>query len=71
MAVPDRYRNRGLSGGDPMSDLERALRRVSELMERRPGAWPEWGELAETAFSPLADLEETEDAYIVEVELPG
>lgn len=71
MALPDRYRNREASTRDPVTDLERALRRMSDVMERGFGAWPAWTSLADDAFAPLADLEENDDAYVLEVELPG
>jgi HSP20 family protein len=58
------------SGVDVLSELERLSDDLQRLLE---GAWP--GCLrtmfAGSGFSPLADLEETDDAYVVEVELPG
>ncbi|MBW3556478.1 MAG: Hsp20/alpha crystallin family protein [Actinobacteria bacterium] len=39
------------------------------LFELEP--WRQLPRLLEEAFTPLADVEETDDAYLVEVELPG
>ncbi len=35
------------------------------------GDWPARAGLLPSGFTPLADVEETDDAYLVEVELPG
>jgi HSP20 family protein len=48
---------------DPLADLERMLNRLPETWT---GMAP-----AQEAFVPLADVEETDDAYIVDLELPG
>ena len=46
-------------------------RELDQLYERMNNLWESGG--AETAdhWVPLADVEETDDAYIIEVELPG
>ncbi len=52
---------------DPRAELERLsseLSRVFESFSRLPS-------LLGDAFTPLADVEETDDAYVVELELPG
>lgn len=67
MALPARDRNRTLHAWDPISEFERTARRMAQLFDQAP----ELLEGAEDAFSPLADLEETDDAYVLEVELPG
>jgi HSP20 family protein len=63
MAMP--VRNQGQRNDvirwNPIAELERELFRN----------WGEWFPAAADGFVPDADLEETEDAYIVEVELPG
>ena len=48
----------------PVAELGRASL-LSELLES--SGWP----LSERGFIPPADLEETDDAFLVEVELPG
>jgi HSP20 family protein len=48
---------------DPLADLERMLNRL-------PESWTGMAPIQE-AFVPLADVEETDDAYVVDLELPG
>lgn len=67
MALPVRNRDRALGTWDPISEMERTARRMSQLFDQAP----ELFETPEDAFSPLADLEETDDAYVLEIELPG
>ncbi|GIU85144.1 MAG: heat-shock protein Hsp20 [Acidimicrobiales bacterium] len=50
---------------NPFAELER----LTEELNRWWSEWPK-NTLA-GAFVPLADIEETDDAYLVEVELPG
>lgn len=38
---------------------------------RVPLAWDDWSSPVWAGWSPPADIEETDDAYVVEVELPG
>ena len=58
-----------LDGGDPFLDLDRLDEQIGEALDRafsalwHPGRW--------SSFTPPADIEETEDAYIIELELPG
>ncbi|MHB1446379.1 MAG: Hsp20/alpha crystallin family protein [Acidimicrobiales bacterium] len=54
-------------GRGPLGELERLhadLSRVLDTFSRLPS-------LLDEAFTPLADVEETDDAYVVELELPG
>lgn len=49
-----------------------ALARLSDQLDQLLESWPGFGTgLSTGGFAPLADLEETDDAYLVEVELPG
>lgn len=70
MALPTRDRTRTPSSWDPTSDIERAAHQMSELFDHALRGAPELFE-APDAFSPFADLEETDDAYVMTVELPG
>ena len=64
MALPVRTRPRDLTSWDPFRELNELAERVNSLWESGfGGALDRW--------SPLADLEESEDAYTVEIELPG
>jgi len=50
-----------------LGELERLNRRLSTLLE----SWSQLPELRNRPSSPLADGEETDDGYVVEIELPG
>ncbi|MFF1278430.1 Hsp20/alpha crystallin family protein [Streptomyces marokkonensis] len=67
------HRGRGpVSGWDPFRELQDLRTRMDQLMHSTfpfsgkgyPGAGAE-------AWAPLADVEDTEDAYLMELELPG
>ncbi len=66
MALPAR-RNQ-VEGGrwDPFAELNRLNQELARYLEH----WNDVPSLAE-GFTPLADVEETDDAYLVEIELPG
>lgn len=52
---------------DPVAELGRLNEQLSGLLQ----SWGQLPDLLGGRFSPLADMEETDDAYVVEVELPG
>ncbi|MDP9387889.1 MAG: Hsp20/alpha crystallin family protein [Actinomycetota bacterium] len=52
---------------DPFSDLDRLSRNVASYLD----SWRELPRLLGEAFVPLADVEETDEGYVVEIELPG
>jgi len=52
---------------DPFREMADLQQRMSQLMD---SVWSAGG-LAETAWSPLVDIEETDDAWLVEADLPG
>ncbi|MEU6527504.1 Hsp20/alpha crystallin family protein, partial [Streptomyces sp. NPDC046924] len=70
MTLPAHRGRDSLSGWDPLRELEELRTRMDQLMHSTfPGrGFPEAG--AE-AWAPLADVEDTEDAYLMELELPG
>jgi HSP20 family protein len=64
MTLPVRSRSRAVAGWDPFRELDELADRVNSLWEAGvTGGLQAW--------APLADVEETEDAYSVEIELPG
>lgn len=71
MALPVRRKDTSsdVVGFDPFAELER----VSEQLRSLWGLTAPWGfpTISSGGFVPLADVEETEDAYLVEVDLPG
>lgn len=69
MAVPTRRRTPDSANGqeeaparwDPITEIERQFAR----------AWGQFLPLVDSTFVPLSDIEETDDAYQVELDLPG
>jgi len=57
------------AGPDPLRELAQLHQRMSQLMSTFLGAEP----FAATAqgWTPLADVTETDDAYLVDIEVPG
>lgn len=68
MALPVRTNGSATAARwEPLSELERLTSQLRRWSEQ----WASLGSLLDDAFTPLADVEETDDAYVVEVELPG
>ena len=68
MALPVRRRDTApqpVQRWDPFRELEGLQEQLSQLLQR---TGPDGGSVP---FIPLVDIEETEDAWIVEAELPG
>ncbi|MEW1653715.1 MULTISPECIES: Hsp20/alpha crystallin family protein [unclassified Streptomyces] len=58
-----------LGWGEPIaSEFDDLYQRMGRLLESAAGAPAHGGQ---TQWAPLADLHETDDAYVVEAELPG
>ena len=64
MALPVRSRPRDAAGWDPFRELDDLAERVNSLWESGFGGGLD-------RWVPSADVEEAEDAYTVEIELPG
>jgi HSP20 family protein len=55
---------------EPLRDIDEVADRMRRMLDETFGGWP--SQLAEAAaWSPAVDIEETDDAYVVEAELPG
>ncbi len=67
MALPVRRNGDNLTHWDPFSDLERINRNLASYLQ----SWGDVPSLLGDGFTPLADVEETDEGYVVEVELPG
>ncbi|MBW3580486.1 MAG: Hsp20/alpha crystallin family protein [Actinobacteria bacterium] len=52
---------------DPFGELDQLSRRLASFLDARR----QLPDLLADGFTPLADVEETTDAYTVEIELPG
>lgn len=57
----------GVARWDPFDELDRLNRQLSSYLE----SFRQLPSLLAGGFTPLADIEETNDAYLVEIELPG
>ena len=66
MDLPVRRDEAETARWDPFAELNRLNQQLQRYLER-------WSDLPTLGggFTPLADLEETDDAYLVEIELPG
>ena len=52
----------------PMTELEEMHERIGRLLS---GALEDFGGAGASLWSPLVDIEETDDAWVVEADLPG
>ena len=55
----------------PFRDMEVLRQRLDELFGSWLDPWQAAGTGGMAGFTPLADVEETDDAWIIELELPG
>lgn len=70
MAVPERRPpSRTPTAWDPWEELQHTMNRLHQLAERTFADLPT--AVAEGGFVPAADVEETDDAYVLDIELPG
>ena len=67
MAVPVRRNPLDVPSLDPFAQLDRVQSQLGTLLD----TWGPVPELPATGFVPRADVEERDDAYVVELELPG
>ena len=70
MDLPVRRRERTESetrSWGPMAELDQLNRQITSLLD----SWRHLPDLVTEGFTPLADVEETTDAYVVEIEIAG
>jgi len=69
MALPVRRRQESpdRTGFDAFGELDRLNRQLSGYLD----SWRQLPEVLAGTFTPLADVEERPDAYLVEIEIPG
>lgn len=70
--LPERPSTSAPEPWEPLSELEQVSQRMRRMLEQTLGGfgWPSVaGEVA--GWSPFVDIEEEDDAYVLEVELPG
>ena len=61
----------GLQRWEPFSELEQVNERMRRLLEQTLGQFGAPLSAEAGGWSPLVDVEETDDAYVIEAELPG
>jgi HSP20 family protein len=66
VALPVRRNQADAARWDPLDEISRLNQQLQDYL----GRWSSLPSLLE-GFTPLADVEETDEAYVVEVELPG
>ena len=67
--LPARRSGRNLTVVNPSREFEDIYERMGQLMNLAFGLGP--ADLGDMPWSPLADLSETDNAYVVKVDLPG
>ncbi len=67
MALPIRRSQSDVARWDPVNEINRLNQQLQEYLDNVASLPSRLGE----GFTPLADVEETDDAYMVEVELAG
>jgi HSP20 family protein len=69
--VPERRSRLSPERWEPLSELEQMTDRMRRMLDQTFGGieWPSAG--ARGGWSPPVDIEETDDAFVVEAELPG
>jgi HSP20 family protein len=71
--LPERRRPGAPERWEPFQELEQVTERMRRMLEETFGGFGRWPSLLqETAgWSPPVDIEEQDDAYVLEAELPG
>ncbi len=71
--LPERRRAGAPERWEPFQELEQVTERMRRMLDETFGGFGRWPSLLqETAgWSPLVDVEEQDDAYVLEAELPG
>jgi HSP20 family protein len=69
--LPERRSRPAPERWEPLNEFEQVTERMRRMLEQTFGdfGWPSQAEAG--GWSPLVDIEEADDAYVVEAELPG
>jgi HSP20 family protein len=68
MSTPAKRNDTALAPWTPAAEFERISQELSQLFDEQ---WSLSTTASQDRFIPLADLEDTDDAYLLDVELPG
>jgi HSP20 family protein len=69
--LPERRSRLAPERWEPLSELEQVTERMRRMLEQTFGGFGSSLLTEAGGWSPLVDIEETDDAYVVEAELPG
>jgi HSP20 family protein len=69
--LPERRSGRASERWEPLSELEQVSERMRRFLDQTFGG--DWSSFLREAdgWSPFVDIEETDDAYVLEAEVPG
>ena len=68
--LPDRHSRLATERWEPLREFEQVTDRMRRLLDQTFGGF-DWPSSQTGGWSPPVDIEERDDAYIVEAELPG
>jgi HSP20 family protein len=69
--LPERRSRLAPERWEPLTELEQVTERMRRMLDQTFGSF-DWPSPAEArGWSPLVDIEEADDAYVVEAEIPG
>ena len=69
--LPERRSSATTEQREPLSEFEQMTERMRRMLDQTFGGFA-WGPPTEAGgWSPLVDIEEQDDAYVLEAELPG
>ena len=69
--LPERRSRSGQAQWEPLSEFEQINERMRRLLEQTFGGFGLPSSTQTGGWSPLVDIEESDDSYVVEAELPG
>ncbi|OLE01540.1 MAG: hypothetical protein AUG91_01050 [Actinobacteria bacterium 13_1_20CM_4_69_9] len=70
--LPERRPSTSPDRWEPFSELEQVTQRMRRMLEQTiGGAWPSPLLTEGAGWAPLVDIEEQDDAYVLEAEVPG
>ena len=71
--LPERRRAGTPERWEPFRELEQVTERMRKMLDETFGGFGRWPSLLHESagWSPLVDIEEDDDAYVLEAELPG
>lgn len=69
--LPERRSSTTAERWEPLSEFEQVTERMRRMLDQTFGGFA-WGQPTEAAgWAPLVDIEEQDDTYVLEAELPG